>query len=445
MSPLETARDHYLARFEDFRRAQGAEPGWLAALRSEAASAFGESGLPSTRLEEWRYTNVTPLAKIPFEVPAHSHSVSREDLESLAFPLFACSLYVFVDGRFAPEISAPVVPSGGGCVESIAALRTRQPERLEQYMGRCVAVKDHPFAALNAAFMDDGAFVLAPRSTDVEQPIHLVFLSTAAESPTVTHPRVRISAETGSRVTVIQDHVTLGDAAGFTNAVTEVWAGANSDVNLVLVQREHDQHFHVSNLQVHQERDARFASHTLTLGGALVRNDAAALLADEGADCTMNGLFVGGGGQLVDNHTLIDHAVPHCTSHELYKGVLGGRARGVFRGRVVVRPDAQKTNAVQSNPNILLSRGAEVNTKPQLEIYADDVKCNHGTSIGQLDADALFYLRSRGLDVERARDLLTRGFALEILQALPVSALGEGLDDVLLERLRMARREEASE
>jgi Fe-S cluster assembly protein SufD len=440
MTALEAAREHYLARSEDFRRAQGSEPGWLAALRADALAAFGESGLPSTRLEEWRYTNVTPLAKIPFEVAARGHSVSREALESLAFPLFACSLYVFVNGRYAPEFSAPLANPDASWIESIAALRARSPERLEPYLGRCIDVKGHPFAALNSAFLDDGAFVYVPRAAEAGQPIHLVFVATEAERHAVVHPRVLIAAERGSRVTVIQDHICLGESAGFTNAVTEVHAGAGSEVNLVLVQREHDHHFHVSNLQVQQERDARFASHTLTLGGALVRNDAAALLADEGAECTMNGLFIGGDEQLVDNHTLIDHAVPHCTSRELYKGVLGGRSRGVFRGRVIVRPDAQQTNAEQSNPNVLLSRGAEVNTKPQLEIYADDVKCSHGTSIGQLDADALFYLRSRGLGEERARDLLTRGFALEVLQALPVPALAEGLDDVLLERLRFARR-----
>ncbi|MDH5306362.1 MAG: Fe-S cluster assembly protein SufD, partial [Myxococcales bacterium] len=211
----------------------------------------------------------------------------------------------------------------------------------------------------------------------------------------------------------------------------------------ILVQRESDAHFHTSNLQVIAQRAARLHASTLTLGGALVRNDAEVLLSEEGAECTLNGLFVGGGDQVLDNHTLIDHAVPHCTSRELYKGVLGGRARGVFRGRVIVRPDAQKTNASQSNPNLLLSSSAEMNTKPQLEIYADDVKCSHGTSIGQIDLEALFYLRSRGLDEARARDLLTRGFALEVLESLPVPALGAGLDDVLVERLRALRPQES--
>ena len=441
MSALDAARDHYLARFETFRSALGTEPDWLGRLRSDALASFGERGLPHTRLEEWRYTNVAPLAKTPFEIGSDPVAgVTRETLESLAFPLFACSLHVFVNGRFAPEFSAPLAPPGSSHVENLAALRARAPERLEARLGQYAAPKENAFAALNTAFLDDGVLAYAPPSTRVIRPVHVVFVSTASARPFVTHPRLLVIAEEGSNLTVIQDHVALGDAPGFTNALTEVYAGAGSEVNLIAIQREHDNHFHVSNLYARQERDARFTSNTLTLGGALVRNDASVLLADEGAECTLNGLFVGGGDQLVDNHTTIDHAVPHCTSNELYKGVLGGSARGVFRGRVIVRPDAQKTNAAQSNPNLPLSSSAEMNTKPQLEIYADDVKCSHGTSIGQLDAGALFYLRSRGLGEERARDLLTRAFALEMLDALPVPGLGEGLDDVVLERLRKARR-----
>ncbi|MDH3519995.1 MAG: Fe-S cluster assembly protein SufD [Myxococcales bacterium] len=443
MSALDTAREHYLERFGAFEAGLASEPPWLGALRARAIAAFAERGLPSTRMEEWHYTNVAALAALHCEAPPRGAPVSREQLESLAFPLFACSLYAFVDGRFEPALSAPLTFPGGSRVDSLAALRAGAAERVEPYLGRLVDVKSHPFAALNTAFLDDGAVVHAPRGSHAEQPVHVVFLSTSQPVPRVVHPRLLIVAEVGSRVTVIQDHVTLGEGPGFTNAVSEVWAGADSEVNLILVQRESDAHFHTSNLQVIAQRAARLHASTLTLGGALVRNDAEVLLSEEGAECTLNGLFVGGGDQVLDNHTLIDHAVPHCTSRELYKGVLGGRARGVFRGRVIVRPDAQKTNASQSNPNLLLSSSAEMNTKPQLEIYADDVKCSHGTSIGQIDLEALFYLRSRGLDEARARDLLTRGFALEVLESLPVPALGAGLDDVLVERLRALRPQES--
>jgi Fe-S cluster assembly protein SufD len=220
-----------------------------------------------------------------------------------------------------------------------------------------------------------------------------------------------------------------------TNAVTELHVGEGAAVDYVLIQREPDYRFHVGRLAASLERGARLSAHTLSLGGALVRNDAGVLLAGEGAECRLDGLYAAGGTQLVDNHTTVDHAVPHCTSRESYKGILGGRARGVFRGRIHVRPDAQKTSAQQSNANLLLDAGAEVDSKPQLEIYADDVRCSHGSSVGQLDANALFYLRSRGLDAEAARALLTRAFAGEILRALPIPALADALDEVLQQKL----------
>jgi Fe-S cluster assembly protein SufD len=437
VSALEAARDHYLGLLAARRAELGPEPGWLAALRDEAREAFADRGFPHPRLEEWRYTNLAPLAKARFEfAPAGPALVSEAELESLAFPLFACSNATFVDGRFAPGLSVPRALEGAVRVESLAALRTRAPERLEPHLGSLGSVKEHPFAALNTAFLDDGAALLVPPGASVAQPAHLVFL---ASREAVQNPRVLVVAGAGSQVALIQDHVSLGEAPGFTNAVTEVLAGPGARVDLVLLQREGAGSFHVSNLQVRQERDSRVSVHTICLGGRLLRNDAEALLADEGAELSLRGLFLGGGSQLVDNHTLVDHAMPRGTSRQLYKGILGGRARGVFRGRVVVRPDAQRTDARQSNPNLLLSDGAEVDSKPQLEIYADDVRCSHGSSIGRLDEDALFYLRARGLEEPAARELLIRGFAAEILTALPSPALGEALAELLDRRLRGLR------
>jgi Fe-S cluster assembly protein SufD len=440
MSVFEAARDHYLSRHAEFLLELGPEPGWLGTLRQEALACFAEEGFPERCLEEWRYTNVSPIAKSRFELPGPAGAgPDRERIEALSFPVFACGLFVFVNGRFRPDLSAPPALSAGIRVESLAELRAEAPERLPHRFGQEAPRKGHPFAALNTAFVSDGAVLRVPRGFQVEQPVHVVFVSTDTEEPAIQHPRLLIDAEPESRILVIQDHVTMGRAPGFSNAVSEVHVGSNAAVDLVVVQREHDAHFHVSGLHVSQERDSRFSSHTLTLGGALVRNDATVLLAEPGASCNLGGLFVGGGTQTIDNHTLVDHAVPHCASRELYKGVLGGRARGVFRGRVIVRPDAQKSNALQSNPNLLIGRGAEMYTKPQLEIYADDVRCSHGSSIGQLDADALFYLRCRALSLDHARDLLTRAFAHEVTNALPVPGLSEGLDALLLERLGHAR------
>jgi Fe-S cluster assembly protein SufD len=249
---------------------------------------------------------------------------------------------------------------------------------------------------------------------------------------------VLVRAGRGSRATLLVDCVSLGEGPGFTNAVCEVDCAEDSELHLVLLQREGAGSFHVANLAARQARDSRLATHTLSLGGALVRNDLAVELADEGAEATLHGLFVGTGRQVLDNHTLVDHARPHGTSRELYKGILGGSARGVFRGRILVREGAQKTDARQANANVMLDDGAEIDTKPQLEIRADDVRCSHGSSIGALDEDALFYLRSRGLDEATARDVLTRGFAAEILRALPVPGLGDCVGELVQGRLRGA-------
>jgi Fe-S cluster assembly protein SufD len=440
MSALDTARDRYLERFERFESQLGDDPSWLRSLRRDAAGCFAERGLPDRKLEEWRYTNVSALAKPDFELAEPGIAgASRDAIETVATPVFACGLYVLVDGHFAPELSSPLALSDGVRVESLAWLRREAPERLEASLASLAAPKEHPFAALNTAFLDDGAVVQVPRGADLEQPVHVVFVSTAGGPPRVRHPRVLVVAEPGSRVRLIQDHVSLADDAGFTNAVTEVRVEENASVDLILLQREGAGTFHVANVSARVERNARFSSHTMAFGGRLLRNDLAVLLADQGADCTLNGLFIGYGRQLIDNHTLVDHAMPHGTSRELYKGILGGQARGVFRGKVIVRPDAQKTDARQSNANLLLSDGAEVDTKPQLEIHADDVRCSHGSSIGQLDEAALFYLRSRGIDESAARDLLVRGFASEILGELPVAALAEGLGDAI--DALLARRE----
>jgi Fe-S cluster assembly protein SufD len=441
MSALEAARDRFLAAHRAFLAGRPEEPHWLAAHRRDAIAAFAARGLPSTREEEWRYTSLAPLAAHEFAL-APPAELDRSDLEALAAPLFACSLYAFANGRALPGLSsAPGLPGGARC-DSLAALFADGASEMEARLDHYADLKAHPFAALNAAFASDGAVVHTPRGVVCEQPVHLVFASVTGAAAGVTHPRVVVVAEAGSQVTVVQDHVSLGSGPALTNSVTEVHVGAGAVVHFVLLQREHGGHLDVANLAVRQERDSRFHAHTLTLGGRLVRNDAAVRLAGEGAECVLDGLFVGSGSSVLDNHTEVDHAVPRCTSQELYKGVLGGAARGVFRGRVIVRPDAQKTSASQSNPNLLLGAKAEIDTKPQLEIWADDVKCSHGSTIGHLDEDALFYLRSRALSDERARDLLTRAFALEVLERLPARALAEGLDDAVLEALRLARRQE---
>jgi Fe-S cluster assembly protein SufD len=430
-------RQHYGERFEQFERGGGAsDPSWLKALRKDAFARFAALGFPTTRQEDWRYTSVLPIAQGAFELASDGASrLSREDVEHCSFPVYACSLFVFVNGRFAPGLSAPRALSGNPTVESLAGVLERAPERAENALARLAAFDDSAFVALNTAFLHDGAFVQVPENLTVEAPIHVVYLSLPGADPTVSYPRTLIQLGRASRATVIEDYVSVGTGPCFTNAVSEVRLEPNAELDLVRLQREGVHSFHVSTVQVEQQRDTRFTGHGLSLGGALVRNNLAARLAGEGTECTLDGLYIAGREELVDNHTLIDHARPHGTSRELYKGILSGGARGVFHGRIVVREGAGKTDARQTNKNLLLSRDAEVDSKPQLEIAADDVKCSHGSTIGQIDQASLFYLQARGIDAASARRLLMRAFASEVTSRIRQEPLRDEVEEILLERL----------
>lgn len=428
--------EHWQDRFSAFaQRRSEADPEWLRSLRAESMALFEAQGIPTTRMEEWRYTNLDALGRIDFETGGEAQAASfapaavRQAAERASAGDTAARL-VFVDGHLAEELSS----FSGVAVQALAVLRQRDPGALEGRLGRLAEPKRHAFAALNTAFLDDGAVVRVADGEYISRPIHLVFLA----SPLATraqHPRVLIEMGVGSQAQVVQDHICVNDSEGLTNSVIEIDARENASLDFILLQRESDAHFHISNTVARIGRDAHLATHTVTLGGRLVRNDLTVRFGGEGSDCTMNGLFVVGGESLVDNHTQVDHATPHGTSRELYKGVLDAKSRGIFRGRVIVAPDAQKTDARQRNPNLLLGAGAEMDSRPQLEIHANDVKCSHGTSIGRLEEEALFYLRSRGIEREEASALLTLGFANEILEALPVDPLKAALSRELRTRL----------
>jgi Fe-S cluster assembly protein SufD len=296
--------------------------------------------------------------------------------------------------------------------------------------------------ALNTAFAEDGALIEIPRGLVVEEPIHLLFVSTPGTEPAVSHPRNLILAGRESQATIIEAYVGLGDGVYFTNAVSEIVTAEGAVIDHYKLQGESEKAFHVATVQGLQERSSSLNSHNLSFGAALTRNDVNSVLDAEGAECTLNGLFVVAGRQHVDNHTTLDHAKPHCNSHELYKGILDGQAVGVFNGKIMVRKEAQKTNAIQSNKNLLLSEGAVINTKPQLEIYADDVRCTHGATVGQLDRDALFYMQTRGIAREAARDLLTYAFAGDLFDRVNVATVRNRLDEALYSKLSAARRGE---
>jgi len=433
--PAEVVR--WREEFESFCAALPAtEPEWLRVLRATGIGAFEEAGFPTTRLEDWRHTSVAAIARTEFQRPPASAGVADVAvLDTIDFGhAFARRQLVFVNGRYAPALSTAGT-SDGVHVRSLREVLDREPQLVQPYLDRQASGRGRPFAALNAAFLDDGAFISVPAGTVLTEPIHLVFLSAPGPQATASHPRVLVWAGRKSQVSIIESYGGTSDAVYLTNAVTEITLEDGAVVDHYRLQRESARAFHVGTLCATQGRATRFASHAISLGASLSRLDIRQLFAGEGGECILNGLFLGSDRQHTDTHTWVDHAEPHCTTRELYKGIVDDKARGVFVGRILVRPGAQKTDAIQSNKNLILSREALVDSLPQLEILADDVKCKHGSTTGQLDPLALFYLRSRGIGEEAARALLTYAFASDVVQRIGVEALRVGLTEHLQRRL----------
>jgi len=407
----------YISIFSEFlKSAPGRDLGWLRKLRDDAFARFLEAGFPTTHDEDWRFTNVSAIAKTPFRLAAATDEVSKKVFDAWTLPGAACQL-VFVDGKFVRELCSPNAQNGV-TVTSLADALDTNPASVEPHLGRYLNTERDAFAALNTAFLADGAFIHVKKGVVVEQPIHLLFVSTASDAPTMTHPRNLIVAEEQSQLAVVEDYVSLGTAVAFCNTATELIAADSAVVSHYMLEREDTQAFNISTLRLQQGRSANVATHSVLLGGGLVRNNVHPVLAGEGAECLINGLFIGQGRQHLDNYMLVEHAQPHCSSRQFYNGILDGQSHGVFHGRIIVHKDAQKTDAKQTNRNLLLSDDAQIDTKPQLEIYADDVKCTHGATIGQMDETALFYLRSRGIDEPSARKLLLLAFANECLDRM---------------------------
>jgi Fe-S cluster assembly protein SufD len=427
--------ERYVALFESARDRRPAGPAWLEARREAALRAFADLGFPTTRDEEYRFTNVAPIAAAAFEPAVGDATVGRADIDEHLYTADAAAELVFVDGRFAPSLSAVESLPTGLTVRPLAQAAASDAALLEPRLGALARSEASAFTALNTALFADGALVAVARGAVIEAPVNLVFVSTDGAGPTVSVPRVLIAAGEQSQCRVIETHVGLGRTRHFSCAVTEADCAPASRVDYYRVQLERPEGYHYGALQVRTARDAQFLSHAFTLGGAIVRNDLGAVLAGQGGDCTLNGLYLADGSTLVDNHTTIDHAQPHCGSHEVYKGILGGSSRGVFNGKIIVREDAQKTDAKQTNKVLLLSGAAQINTKPQLEIFADDVKCTHGATVGQLDEDSMFYLRARGVPRAVARALLIRGFAGDIVNRVAFEPLRTRLERLLLEQI----------
>lgn len=430
------AMDRYQARFERFLEARDRrEPGWLTTIRRAAIARFAELGFPTTRDEEWRFTPVGRVATTPFRPADEAGTpVSPADVQPFLVPRLGGSQIVFVNGRFAPELSVLRSVPCGVQLTSLARALEEDPGLVDPYLTRCASFDRQAFTALNTAFAEDGAVLYLPADTALADPVHVLYFAASAV-PIVTHPRTVIVAGDHSRARLVESYAGVPGAEYFTNAVTEIVGGAGAHLEQVRINRESVEASHVSTTHVYLEGGAVFTQQNVTLGGAFVRNDVTALLDAPGIVCTLDGLYLADGDRLVDNHTAIVHAKPHCESHEVYKGMLGGRARGVFNGKILVRPDAQKTDAKQTNQVLLLSDDATINTKPQLEIFADDVKCTHGATVGRLDEEALFYLRARGIGRDEARAVLIHAFASDIVDRIPIEPVREALEAELLTQL----------
>jgi Fe-S cluster assembly protein SufD len=430
-------KDAYRRSFERFVGGRPAGPEWLRERRTAAFGRFVERGLPGPRDEAWRHTPIAPITKTRWE-PAPVGGEVPSALRAAAWLGSPGAQVVLVDGRFSRELSTfePEAPTVE--VHSLLGLLDSGPDRLDPHLGQVLGDRASIFADLNTAFAVDGVVVLVSPGAILEGPIHIAHVSTGNGSSPVSYSRVLVVAGKGSECRVVETWAGPEDSTYLSNAVTEVVVEDNAFVDHYKLQREGEEAFHVATLSARLGRDARFADHSFSFGAAISRNDIDVRFEAEGGECVLNGLFMVDGARLTDTHSRVDHALPHCSSRELYKGILDGTARGVFNGLVQVRPRAQKTDAEQMNRNLLLSRDSLVHSTPQLEILADDVKCRHGSTTGQLDPAALFYLRTRGIGEVEARSLLTYAFAGDIVHDLPVPPLRDAVERHLQARLQGA-------
>lgn len=440
MKKKETESDAFLdhfARYED--GLNGQKSAWPHELRREGIEQYRELGLPTRKNEEWKYTNVSPLARQTFTWSG-SRTTSGpvlEEVDGSLVPALDGPRLVFVNGRFDASLSTIVDLPEGVTVGGLASELKSSSEVVRRHLTRVGPIQENPFLSLNTGFLGDGAFVHVSRGCALKAPIHLLFITKAGGETIVDHPRSLVVLDADASASVFEHYIALeGDeSVYFTNSVAEAVVGPNARLEWLKLQQESRKAFHISSTNAHQSRDSVFTHHSISLGGLLTRNDINVKLDAPGIECHLNGFFLATGDQLVDHHTLVDHAKPHCNSWELYKGVLDGKAEGVFNGKIHVHQEAQKTDAKQSNRNLLLSEDAVINTKPQLQIYADDVKCTHGATVGRLDHDALHYLRCRGIGEAQARRMLIQAFAGEVLQEIAHATLREHVENLVDTRM----------
>ena len=426
---------YFINQFDEFEKSlNGEKTSDFHKTRKEAISKFAELTFPTQKDEEWKYTNISPLQKHNFSPVSNKEKVSSETINKFLFDKLEHSLLVFVNGNFSPELSKLIDIPKGVVIGSLAEAMKNNNPIVKKHLGKYAENENYFFTTLSSAFTKDGAFIYVPDGKIVEDPIHVIFFTNSGNEKILIQPRNLFVAGKNSQVTIIEHYVSDEDSIYFTNAVTEIVADENAIVDHIKLQEESNKAFHIARREVDQERSSNFSSHLISHGAEISRNDFNAKFNDEGSECMLNGLFMIGDEQLFDAHTMIDHAKPHCNSHEHYKGILQDKSRGVFNGKVMVRQDAQKTNAFQQNNTILLSNDAIMNTKPQLEIFADDVKCSHGATIGKLNDEAKFYLKSRGIGEDAATAILIHAFASDVITSIKIPALRDYLEEIITKR-----------
>jgi Fe-S cluster assembly protein SufD len=415
----------------------GSAPEWLKALRTGAMTRFSAMGFPTTKQEEWRFTSVQPIADTAFALPhvPRAEAPSARTIATLELCEARRHLVVFVNGRYSGALSSITGLPAGVRVGSLAEAMRVEGELVQHHLGRVAPADDRPFASLNTAFLVDGGFVHVPAGVRMDEPVQFLYLTVPAGEPIVSHPRSLVVVDRSARCVIVETYAAYGDGQYFTNAVTELVVGDGGRLDHYRIQRENEQAYHVATTATIQGRDTVLNAHPVALGGALARHDISMVMNGENGYGLLNGLYILGGRQHADHHTTIDHAQPHCESHEYFNGVLDDRAHGVFNGRIIVRPGAQRTDSKQTNNNLVLSEDARADSQPQLEIYADDVKCTHGATLGPIDEKAMFYLKSRGIAPAEARSLLTYGFGAEIIDRMEIAPLQAQLDRLVRHRL----------
>ncbi len=435
MKEIKDINQYYIRQFDEFEKSlNGEKTSEFHQRRKIAINDFEKLHFPTLKNEEWKYTDITSLLNHSFAPDYKKTKVLPEVINKFLFDKLEHSLLVFVNGAYSPEHSKLIDIPKGVIVESIAESIKKDNPIVKKHLGSYAKNENFFFTTLSSAFIKDGAFIYIPDGKVVEDPIHVIFYTKANDKKVLTQPRNLFVAGKNSQVTIIEHYVSDEEGIYFTNAVTEIVTDENAIVDHTKLQEESSKAFHIARMEVDQERSSNFASHLISLGAEISRNDFNARFNDEGGECMLNGLFMINNEQIFDAHTMIDHAKPHCNSYEHYKGILQDKSKGVFNGKVMVRPDAQKTNAFQQNNTILLSDEAIMNTKPQLEIFADDVKCSHGATIGKLNDEAKFYLKSRGIGEESATAILIHAFASDVITTIKIFALRDYLEEIITKR-----------